>query len=123
MQTANIVIAGSLNLDLIAQVERAPQLGETLPGSQFVTLPGGKGANQACAVGRLGRPGAAAMIGCVGQDAYGRQLLESLRACGVDNRYVRGTPEAATGIAMILVEADRKSTRLNSSHLGISYAV
>jgi ribokinase len=45
------------------------------------------------------------MIGCVGQDVYGQQLLESLRACGVNNRYVRAAPEAATGIALILVEA------------------
>src|SRR5262245_9863842 len=102
---ANIVIAGSLNLDFIVQVARLPQRGKTLPGSQYVTLPGGKGANQACAVGRLGRPGAAAMIGCVGQDVYGQQLLDSLRACGVNNRYVRRAPEAATGVAMILVEA------------------
>src|SRR5262250_2272116 len=104
METANIVIVGSLNLDFIVRVARLPQRGETLPGGQFVTLPGGKGANQACAVGRLAQPGAAVMIGCVGQDVYGRQLLESLRACGVDNRYVRGTMEAATGVALILVE-------------------
>src|SRR6266511_227096 len=104
MQTANIVIVGSLNLDFIVRVARLPQRGETLPGGQFVTLPGGKGANQACAVGRLAQPGAAVMIGCVGQDVYGRQLLESLCACGVDNRYVRGTMEAATGVALILVE-------------------
>jgi ribokinase len=104
MQTANIVIVGSLNLDFIVRVARLPQRGETLPGGQFVTLPGGKGANQACAVGRLAQPGAAVMIGCVGQDVYGRQLLESLRACGVDNRYVRGAMEAATGVALILVE-------------------
>jgi ribokinase len=105
MQSSNIVIVGSLNLDFIVRVARAPQRGETIPGSQFVTLPGGKGANQACAVGRLARPEAAAMIGCVGQDVYGRQLLESLRACGVDNRHVRVTPEAPTGAALILVEA------------------
>jgi ribokinase len=102
---ANIVIVGSLNLDFIVRVKRLPQRGETLPGSQFVTLPGGKGANQACAVGRLAQPNTAVMIGCVGQDIYGQQLLESLRACGVNNRYVRGAPEAATGIALILVEA------------------
>lgn len=101
---ANIVIVGSLNLDFIVRVARLPQRGETLPGSRFVTLPGGKGANQACAVGRLAQPDTAVMIGCVGQDVYGQQLMESLRACGVNNRYVRGAPEAATGIALILVE-------------------
>ena len=101
---ANIVIVGSLNLDFIAQVARLPQRGETLPGSRFVTLPGGKGANQACAVGRLARPDTSVMIGCVGQDLYGQHLLESLRDCGVDNRYVRVAPETATGVALIMVE-------------------
>lgn len=105
MQPAKIVIVGSLNLDFIVQVARLPQRGETLRGNQFVTLPGGKGANQACAVGRLTQPNTAAMIGCVGQDVYGQQLLESLRACGVNQHYVRGTLEAATGVALILVEA------------------
>src|SRR5215813_11105906 len=105
MQTAKIVIVGSLNLDFIVRVARAPRRGETLPGSQFVTLPGGKGANQACAVGRLSQPDITVMIGCVGQDVFGRQLLESLRDSGVDNRYVRCAPEAATGVALILVEA------------------
>ena len=163
-QETSVVIVGSLNLDFVAQVARLPQPGETLPGSDFLTLPGGKGANQACAAGRLAKPNAVAMIGCVGVDLYGQQLLESLRAAGVDERNVRGTTEAATGIALIVVEesgqnqivvipgandclrppevtealtalggshlllqletpmdtvtaaADRKSTRLNSSH-------
>ncbi|HEV8482318.1 MAG TPA: ribokinase [Blastocatellia bacterium] len=104
-QHTSVVIVGSLNLDLVVQVAQLPQRGETLPGSGFLTLPGGKGANQACAVGRLGQTNTAAMIGCVGLDAYGQLLLESLRAAGVDVRYVRGTMEAATGIALIVVEA------------------
>ena len=101
-----IVIVGSLNLDFVVQVAHLPQRGETLPGSNFHTLPGGKGANQACAVGRLAKPDGAAMIGCVGMDVYGQQLLESLRAAGVNKRYVRGAIEAATGIALIVVEAN-----------------
>lgn len=104
-QAAPVVIVGSLNLDFVVQVTHLPQPGETRTGSDFLTLPGGKGANQACAVGRLARPDTAAMIGCVGLDGYGQQLLESLRAAGVDARYVRGTAEAATGIALIVVEA------------------
>lgn len=104
-QDTSVVIVGSLNVDLVVQVAQLPQPGETLPGSDFLTLPGGKGANQACAVGRLARPETAAMIGCVGLDLYGQQLLESLSAAGVNQHYVRGTMEAATGIALILVEA------------------
>jgi ribokinase len=99
-----IVIVGSLNLDFVVQVELLPQRGETIPGNRFVTLPGGKGANQACAVGRLAAANTASMIGCIGMDVYGAQLQESLRAAGVDHQYVRGTMEAATGIALIVVE-------------------
>ncbi|MFN7929292.1 MAG: ribokinase [Blastocatellia bacterium] len=100
----SVIVVGSLNLDFVVQVAQLPQRGETLPGSNFLTLPGGKGANQACTVGRLSQPNTAAMIGCVGMDVYGAQLQESLRAAGVNHRYVRGTVEAATGIALILVE-------------------
>jgi ribokinase len=98
-----IVIIGSLNLDFVVQVANLPQPGETISGSQFLTLPGGKGANQACAVGRLAQPNTASMIGCVGMDVYGAQSLESLRVCGVNHKHVRGTIEAATGIALIVV--------------------
>ena len=104
-QETSVVIVGSLNLDFVVQVAQLPQPGETLPGSDFLTLLGGKGANQACAVGRLAQPHTAAMIGCVGLDVYGQQLLESLRAADVNECYVHGTMEAATGIALILVEA------------------
>jgi ribokinase len=104
-QSHSVVIVGSLNLDLVVRVAQLPQRGQTLPGSDFLMLPGGKGANQACAVGRLSQLNTAAMIGCVGLDVYGPTLLESLQAAGVDHRYVRSTTEAATGIALILVEA------------------
>ena len=104
-QETSVVVVGSLNLDFVVQVALLPQPGETLPGSGFVTLPGGKGANQACAVGRLAKPHTAAMIGCVGVDVYGQQLMESLRAAGVNESYVRATRESATGIALIVVEA------------------
>ena len=103
-QDISVVIVGSLNLDFVVQVAQLPQRGQTLPGRDFLTLAGGKGANQACAVGRLAGPDTAAMIGCIGLDVYGQQLLESLRAAGVNERYVRCTNEATTGIALILVE-------------------
>jgi ribokinase len=103
----HIVIVGSLNLDFVVQVEHLPQRGETIPGDRFVTLPGGKGANQACAVGRLAPANTAAhtasMIGCIGMDVYGAQLQESLRAAGVNHQYVRGTIDSTTGITLIVV--------------------
>jgi ribokinase len=98
-----IVIAGSLNMDFVVRVERLPQRGETAPGGAFRTIPGGKGANQACAVGRLG--GRGRMVGRVGDDVFGRQLKAGLRSSGVDVRGVLETPGEPTGVALIFVEA------------------
>jgi len=99
---APITIAGSLNMDFVVQVERLPQPGETVLGGGFVTLPGGKGANQACAAGRLG--GRVRMLGRVGDDVFGRQLVESLARAGVDTSTVRVSAATASGVALIFVE-------------------
>jgi ribokinase len=100
-----ILIAGSLNMDFVVRVEQLPQRGQTVPGAEFKTLPGGKGANQACAVGRLSQQGRnVRMVGCVGADSSGEQLKASLRAANVDVTYVRTTTAAATGVALITVE-------------------
>lgn len=102
----DIVVVGSLNMDFVVEVTQLPLRGETVSGRGFVTLPGGKGANQACAAGRLlGRPGGGAMVGCVGDDVHGAQLIASLQAAGIDARRVRAVPDAATGVALIVVEA------------------
>jgi len=98
-----IVVVGSLNMDFVVQMEKLPQPGETLKGWGFQTLPGGKGANQACAVGRLG--GRGTMIGRVGDDVFGGQLRDSLGSAGVDTRGVLVTPGEATGVALIFVQA------------------
>ena len=101
--SAPIAVVGSLNMDFVVQVERLPQPGETVLGSGFVTLPGGKGANQACAAGRLG--GRVRMLGRVGDDVFGRQLEDSLASAGVETRAVRVSAATATGVALIFVEA------------------
>lgn len=98
-----ITVVGSLNMDFVVQVDALPRPGETVLGQGFRMLPGGKGANQACAAGRLG--GRARMVGRVGSDGFGRQLVESLAAAGVDARAVLVTPGTATGVAFICVEA------------------
>jgi ribokinase len=98
-----IVVVGSLNADLVVHVPRFPVAGETISGEGFVVLPGGKGANQACAAGRLG--GVVAMVGQVGRDDQGGMLLESLRRAGVDVRLVDEDERAATGVAIISIEA------------------
>lgn len=97
-----IVVLGSINLDLVATVERLPRPGETVPGSSFVSNPGGKGANQAVAAARAGAE--VRMIGAVGRDPFADQALAGLVSAGVDLAGVRAAA-AATGTALILVDA------------------
>jgi ribokinase len=102
-----VVVVGSLNMDFVVRVAELPRGGETVAGREFQTLPGGKGANQAYAVARLGGRAEAArrvwMVGCVGRDVHGEQLVASLRSAGVETGRVRATAEAATGVALIVV--------------------
>lgn len=96
-----IYVLGSINTDVVAVVERLPKPGETMAAIKSYTGQGGKGANQAIAVSRLG--GSAAMIGAVGSDAFGAQARENLISCGVDATRVKTVP-GSTGIAFITVE-------------------
>lgn len=98
-----VVVIGSLNMDLVAQVPQLPRRGQTITGFQFQMLPGGKGANQAFAVGKLG--GAARMMGRVGNDLFGEQLKSSLNSVGISVDGVLSTAGESTGVALILVEA------------------
>ena len=100
--SAEIIVFGSLNMDLVVKAERAPEAGETLSGHFFQTIPGGKGANQAAAVAKLG--GDVAMVGRVGQDDFGVRLTSALRDVGVDASAVKIDPTHSTGIAMITVD-------------------
>src|SRR5690349_7010908 len=100
--TSDIVVIGSINIDLIPRTSRLPRPGVTVIGESFHALPGGKGGNQAVAAARLGAR--VRMIGRVGDDAYGRQLRAGLRDEGVDVRHVRVTPGTPTGCATILVD-------------------
>lgn len=101
---SSIVIVGSINMDLVARAAHVPAPGETVLGREFATIPGGKGANQAVGVARLG--GQAVMIGRVGRDGFGERLLAGLRENGVDTAHVPATPGVASGIAMIVVGDD-----------------
>ena len=99
---AKVVIVGSLNMDLVTRAPRLPRAGETLAGQSFVTVPGGKGANQAVAAARLGA--SVAMIGCVGDDAYGEQLRSALLTEGIDCQAVTTIAGESTGVALIVVD-------------------
>lgn len=89
-------------MDFVVQVEALPRPGETVLGGGFATLPGGKGANQACAAANLG--GRVRMVGRVGDDALGRELRASLASAGADTAAVLATEGTPTGVSLIAVE-------------------
>ncbi len=100
--SGRICVVGSANADLVVRTRVLPTPGETVAGGELQLLPGGKSANQAAAAGRLG--GRVALVGAVGDDAYGRMLRESLEASGVDVAGLAVRDDATTGTAMIAVD-------------------
>jgi ribokinase len=99
-----VTVLGSLNMDISVTVPLLPGPGVTVLGSAAHFTPGGKGANQAVAAARLGAD--VRMVGCVGDDDFGRRLLAALRAEGIDADAVWVVPQVPTGMAMIAVDAD-----------------
>lgn len=97
-----ITVVGSLNTDLIIHVARFPQPGEAIHGENFHTACGGKGANQAYAVARMGH--AATMIGCVGMDTFGDAMLNNLNVIGVDTSGVSRRAGVASGTGLITID-------------------
>ena len=104
---ARIVVLGGINMDLIATTPRLANPGETVIGDIFYTAPGGKGANQAVAASRMG--GRVSMIGRIGSDIFGPILLEELQGYGVDVKGVATDSEHSSGIAVILLNAERQN--------------
>ncbi len=101
------IVFGSLNMDLSIACARIPQAGETIIGGDFITNPGGKGANQAVAMAKLGAP--TVMIGAVGCDAFGEELARALGAYAVDTSELARTNAAPTGVAVIVrAEGDNR---------------
>ncbi len=97
-----ILVIGSLNMDISLRLGRVPEAGETLTAENLLISPGGKGANQAYAAGKLG--GNVAMLGAVGDDLYGRELQAGLASAGVDVSRLRRAAGVPSGTAVILVE-------------------
>jgi ribokinase len=104
---AKVVVVGSINMDMVVTTPKLPDLGETLIGSGFSTHPGGKGANQAVTVAKLG--GEVNMIGCVGADAFGVELINNLNLNGVNTVSVEAIEGQSTGVAMIVVKDGNNS--------------
>jgi ribokinase len=103
-----ILVVGSINLDLVVSTNRIPQIGETITGKDFQTFFGGKGANQAVGVARLGYP--VSMIGRVGNDEFGRSLRRALSLAGVQAQAVRVTSQTPSGVALITVESQGRNS-------------
>lgn len=102
----NICVIGSLNMDLVVNVDTMPKPGQTIIGSNFKEVPGGKGANQAVAMARLN--GNVSMIGKVGEDGFGQTLINSLKNDKVDTTYIQ-TAKGATGVALITVDKNAQN--------------
>lgn len=102
-----VVVVGSLNMDLVASALRLPQKGETIFGESFATFPGGKGANQAVAAGKL--DACVSMVGCIGCDSFADNLLASLRSNQVHADFVRQV-DGSTGTALITVDKEGSNT-------------
>lgn len=117
-----IVVLGSLNMDFVVRMPHLPAPGETVLGHDFVTLPGGKGANQACAAGRAGAPNVSVkMLGRVGYDVFGDQLKSNLAAANVDVSGVHPVRGQPTGVALIWVDAQGQNSIVVAS--GANHAI
>jgi ribokinase len=100
--TGEVLVVGSINVDLVVRTERLPGPGQTVSGGTFAQLHGGKGANQAVAAARLGA--SVTMVGAVGDDEFGRGALVDLRREGVDVSRVSVLSGYSTGLALIVVD-------------------
>jgi ribokinase len=98
----SVIVLGSINIDIVTKVSRSPLAGETVHGCDFFTAPGGKGANQAVAAARLGVE--TYMVGRVGSDLFGQELLTSLQDASVRTEHVIVDQQAPSGTAVIIVD-------------------
>lgn len=104
MDINKIVVIGSCNTDMVITTDRLPKPGETVLGGNFKMFSGGKGANQAVAAARLG--GNVSFISNLGDDLFGKQLIEQYKKEGIDTRYVFSDENLSTGVALITVDKE-----------------
>lgn len=117
-----IGVVGSINMDMTVKAERIPLKGETLRGEDLRYIPGGKGANQAVAMAKLGAE--VEMFGCVGDDAAGESLVKNLGENGVLTRCIKTVAEVPTGLAMITVGENDNTIIVvagTNNHVDIDY--
>ncbi len=109
MSNASLIVLGSVNTDLVIRGQRIPQPGETVLGGTFYRSSGGKGANQAVAAARASRL-PVAFIAAVGDDAFGREAMSGFENENLDRRFIRVVPNANSGVALILVDAEGENS-------------
>lgn len=117
-----IGVVGSINMDMTVKAERIPLKGETLKGWDLQYIPGGKGANQAVAMAKLGAE--VEMFGCVGDDGAGESLVKNLQDTGVETRHIKVVPGVPTGLAMITVGENDNTIIVvagTNNHVDIDY--
>lgn len=119
--TPAIVVLGSLNMDFVVTVEHLPAAGETVLGNNFKMLPGGKGANQACAAGRLAKDAPVRMVGRVGHDVFADHLKASLASAGVDVTAVAASRSLSTGVALIWVDQAGQNSIVVASGANLAF--
>lgn len=108
MEKPKIVVIGSSNTDMVVKVPHIPAPGETIMGTGFMSIPGGKGANQAVAAARAGAD--VTFIACVSDDAFGKQAVENYRKEGIDTSCIKVQPATHSGIALINVAEDGENS-------------
>lgn len=109
MSHSKVIVLGSVNTDLVIRGERIPQPGETVLGGNFYRAAGGKGANQAVAAARAARE-PVTFIAAVGDDAFGRQSLDSFEQEYLDRQFIKVVPNASSGVALILVDREGENS-------------
>jgi ribokinase len=103
MDTKKILVIGSTNMDMVVKTTHLPAPGETVLGGSFLMNPGGKGANQAVAVARLG--GDATFVTKIGNDIFGKQSAQLFDEEGIDTKHILSDPSSPSGVALIMVDA------------------
>ncbi|MFD2706043.1 ribokinase [Salibacterium lacus] len=103
-----ITVVGSINNDIVAVIDQYPKRGDTIFGKEIQYFPGGKGANQATAAARFDKH--VRMIGAVGSDYYGENLLKSLGSSSVDTRFIKTSEKYATGTAIVTIDSTSENT-------------
>jgi ribokinase len=103
-----IIVVGSSNTDMVLKVPRIPAPGETIMGSEFFVIPGGKGANQAVAAARTGAE--VTFVACVADDAFGLQSIENYRKDRINTNFIKIKEGGHSGVALINVSADGENS-------------